>query len=135
MDGWFLEQAHAPHAAVGLTAEDAARIAAEVFRRMTQAPTIRRTYRSTRQLPQASPAELHLKLMRKIHVTSERIGGPVGWRDVSQMLSKPQRNATEPDTYLAAARDLEALDAGVISFGARGAVHYCATGQFPTPIY
>jgi hypothetical protein len=125
----------APQSAPGLTAEDAARIAAEVFRRMTQAPTIRRTYRSTRQLPQASPAELHLELMRKIHVTSERIGGPVGWRDVSQMLSKPQRNATEPDTYLAAARDLEALDAGVISFGARGAVHYCATGQFPTPIY
>jgi prophage antirepressor-like protein len=124
-----------PQAAAGLTAEQAAQIAAEVFRRMTPAATTRRTYRTTRRLPETSPATLHLELMRKIHTLAERTSGAIGWRDVTGILSPSQRSTADPDTYLAAARDLEALGAGVISFGARGAVHYAATGAFPTPIY
>jgi hypothetical protein len=135
MDGWFLEQAQAPQvAAPGITAQDAAQIAAEVFRRITSAATTRRTYRTTRRLPQSSPAELHLELMRKVHTIAERTRGTIGWRDLHHMLSPLQRSTADPDTYLAAARDLEALGAGVVSFGARGAVQYTATGMFPAPI-
>ena len=126
-------------AAPGITANDvaqiAAQVAAETVRRLIPAATTRRrTYRPTRRLSQTSPAELHLELMRKVHALAERMGSTVAWRDISQILSLPQRSLIDPDTYLAAARDLEALGAGVVSFGARGAVQYTATGMFPAPI-
>ena len=139
MDGWFLEQAQAPQAAApGITANDvaqiAAQVAAETVRRLIPAAPTRRTYRTTRRLARSSPAELHLELMRKVHALAERIGSTVAWRDVTGILSPSQRSTADPDTYLAAARDLEALGAGVVSFGARGAVQYTATGMFPAPI-
>ena len=125
----------APQSAPGLTAEDAARIAAEVFRRMTPAATVRRTYRSTRRLPEASPAMLHLELMRKIHTLAERYADSVGWHEVSKQITQAQRSILGADQYLAAIRDLESLGAGVITLGGYGAPRYAAIGQFPTPIH
>jgi hypothetical protein len=70
-------------------------------------------------------------LMRLIHGLSEAAGRGVGWRDVSQRLSKAQRQEIDSAAASAAMQALAELGAGEVATGARGAATYRATGRLP----
>ena len=136
MDGWFLEQLEHQHQpqAPSLTAEDVARIMAEVARATLQPVQPHRRYRRVRiDQPTESEGARHLRFMHKIHEISERIGRTC-WRDLQHHLSPAQRTELSPELWLTAIRDLEALGAGEVILSSRQTPGYRATSGFPSPI-
>jgi len=72
-------------------------------------------------------------LMRLIHTTAQRIGGPSSWRDVASRLTTAQRKGLNADVAKAAMEALARHEYGAVEQGSRGGLTYVPIRDLPQP--